>query len=478
MSLTLYWHDYETFGTDPRRDRAAQFAGVRTDCDFNIIGEPLTVYCAPAEDMLPQPEACLITGITPQTAARNGCREFEFIDLIHQQISLPGTCGVGYNSLRFDDEVTRNLLYRNFFDPYAREWRNGNSRWDLIDMVRLTQALRPEGIDWPMLEDGSPCFRLEKLAEMNGIEHQSAHDALSDVYATISLAKLIKDRQPRLYDFVFKHRGKRQVLELLQVGGMAPVIHISGMYSAKENCLAVVVALVQHPENKNEVVVYNLSVDPEALLSLDVDAIRQRVFSSKKELCEGVDRIALKTIHINKCPIITPLSALRPQDAERLGIELRRCLTHLESLKENLDELKKKLQSVYSAHSYPEEHDPDLMIYSGGFFSDKDRASMERVRALTPGQLQTTKISFNDLRLPEMLFRFRARNYPETLLPDEKAKWEAYRVNRLTANDGGGSIAIEEYQQMIVQLLNDENCNERNRNILNQLKEYGESLGI
>ncbi|MEN8260783.1 MAG: exodeoxyribonuclease I, partial [Pseudomonadota bacterium] len=221
---TLYWHDYETFGTDPRRDRPVQFAGIRTDEDLNIVGDPLVLYCTPAADMLPQPESCLITGITPQMALEKGLCEAEFIALIHEELAKPGTCGVGYNTIRFDDEVTRSTLYRNFFDPYAREWQNGNSRWDIIDMVRLTWTLRPEGIEWPVYQDGRPSFRLDQLSVANGIEHASAHDALSDVYATIGLARTIKRAQPKLFDYVFLNRGKRQAGAMLDPVQMKPVL--------------------------------------------------------------------------------------------------------------------------------------------------------------------------------------------------------------------------------------------------------------
>ena len=227
---TLYWHDYETFGLDPRYDRPAQFAGIRTDEDLNIIGEPLMIYCKLAEDSLPSPEACLVTGITPQEANEKGLAEAEFIKLIHDEFAQANTCGVGYNSLRFDDEFTRFVLYRNFYDAYAREWQNGNSRWDIIDMARLTRALRPEGINWPDREDGKPSFRLEHLTAANNIEHAGAHDALVDVYATIAFAKLIKTAQPKLYDYVYQRRRKNDVAPLLNINDRTPVIHTSRMY--------------------------------------------------------------------------------------------------------------------------------------------------------------------------------------------------------------------------------------------------------
>ena len=302
MALTLYWHDYETWGTDPGRDWPAQFAGLRTDEDLKVIGKPLSLYCYPADDMLPQPEACMVTGITPQLARMNGVIEADFFRRIHEQLALPGSCGVGYNSIRFDDEVTRFGLYRNFFDPYAREWQNGNSRWDIIDMVRLTHALRPDGIEWPSHADGTPSFRLEQLTEANGIPHQGAHDALTDVYATIELARLIKQQQPRLFDYLFQLRDKRRVASLLNLNTMQPVLHVSSKYPAERGCIAMVVPVARHPVNKNGIIVYDLAQDPEPLLSLSVEQLSERLFTPRRELPEGVERIPLKTIHLNKSP--------------------------------------------------------------------------------------------------------------------------------------------------------------------------------
>ena len=179
-SETLLWHDYETFGADPARDRPAQFAAQRTDLDLNPIGDPLCLYARPPRDYLPQPDACLITGITPQLADEKGEVEAAFIASIEAELLRPGTCASGYNSLRFDDNVTRFTLYRNLRDPYAREYGEGRSRWDLIDPMRTAYALRPDGIAWPLREDGLPSFRLEDLSRANGIEHGDAHDALGD----------------------------------------------------------------------------------------------------------------------------------------------------------------------------------------------------------------------------------------------------------------------------------------------------------
>ena len=295
---TFYWHDYETWGASPAVDRPSQFAGVRTDEDLNLLGEPLVIYCQPPVDVLPHPEACIVTGITPQVAIKEGLPEYEFIQKIHAEFSVPATCGVGYNSVRFDDEVTRYTLYRNFYDPYEREWRNGNSRWDIIDMVRLVYALRPEGIEWPVV-DGRPSFRLELLTEANGISHASAHDAFSDVEATIALARLIKLKKPQLYDYVYSHRGKREVTRLIDVANKKPLLHISSMFSSEHGCAALVVPLAEHPSNKNAVISFDLSCDPTPLETLSAEEIAERVFTANADLPEGVERLPLKLIHLN-----------------------------------------------------------------------------------------------------------------------------------------------------------------------------------
>ncbi|MBI1196138.1 MAG: exodeoxyribonuclease I, partial [Gammaproteobacteria bacterium] len=287
---TLFWHDYETSGADPRHDRPMQFAGQRTDLDLNPIGDPFVLYCRPAADCLPHPEACLLTGITPQAALDKGVNESEFISRVHDELSRPGTCGVGYNTLRFDDEITRHTLYRNFFDPYAREWQNGNSRWDIIDMVRMCHALRPEGLLWPRRDDGAPSFRLGDLASANGLLHESAHDALSDVHATIALARLVRARQPKLYDWLFNLRDKRRVRALLDIEAHTPLVHASGRISSIHASTSLIAPLAEHPVNKNAVLCYDLRFDPEPFFGLDEATLSERLFTSAEALGEGVQR--------------------------------------------------------------------------------------------------------------------------------------------------------------------------------------------
>jgi exodeoxyribonuclease-1 len=480
LSETFYWHDYETFGVDPSRDRPVQFAGVRTDFELNVIGEPLVIFARPANDFLPQPQACLVTGITPQQALTEGVPESEFISQIHEELARPGTCGVGYNSLRFDDEITRYTLYRNFHDVYGREWQNGNSRWDIIDMVRATYALRPDGIEWPLREDGLPSFRLEDLTAANGIGHEAAHDALSDVHATIAVARLIKEKQPKLYDYVLRHRGKKAVLEQLDINAMKPVLHVSGMFGAQRHNIALIVPLAMHPDNRNEVICYDLSADPQPLFDLPAASIAEHLYTRTEDLPEGVQRPGLKSLHINRCPIVVTAKMADPATAERLGISGDLCRTHLAALRDfrqaDPQSFEKKVQGIYSARQYEPITDPDRMLYGGGFFSGNDKRIMEQVHAASPEELGSQSFAFEDKRLPEMLFRYRARNFPESLSPDELAHWEEFRFLRLTDPDAGASICLEEFHSTVETLQGQEQLSDAHRQVLEKLLEYGDAL--
>lgn len=480
MPDTFYWHDYETFGANPSRDRPVQFAGLRTDAQLNVIGDPLVIYCRPANDFLPHPQACLVTGITPQKALAEGLPECEFIARIHAELALPGTCGVGYNSLRFDDEITRHTLYRNFFDPYAREWQNGNSRWDIIDMVRTTFALRPEGIEWPLREDGLPSFRLEDLTSANGISHKSAHDALSDVHATIALARLIKERQPRLYDYVLGNRDKRSVLAQLDIEGMKPLLHVSGMFGARRHNIALVVPLAVHPQNRNEIICYDLSADPQVLFDLDAEQLQELLYTRTEDLPQGTARIGLKSVHINRCPILLTPKMADPETAQRLGISGEQCRNHLEALRGHRQRdaagFSRKIQSIYEGRRYDAPTDPDLMLYSGGFFAEADKRVMAQVQGQSAEELAAGSFVFEDQRLPEMLFRYRARNYPQSLTPEEFAVWEEFRYQRLTEPQSGADFCMEEFQTEIEALTDSSEITEAQRDLLNQLLDYADTL--
>ena len=473
---TILWHDYETWGVSPKYDKPSQFAAIRTDLALNIIGEPEVFYCQPPADYLPHPEAALVTGITPQKALREGLTEAEFADRIQQLFTQPNTCVAGYNNIRFDDEVSRYLFYRNFYDPYAREWQNGNSRWDIIDMVRACYALRPEGIEWPKVTDEESgetrvSFRLELLTKANGISHEAAHDAMSDVYATIAMAKLIKERQPKLYQFLFDLRSKRKVAETIDVYNMTPIVHTSSKISSEHGCTSWFAPVSYHPSNKNAVIAIDLARDLTPLFDLTSEQIKTRLYTSYKDLGPDEKPIPVKLIHINKCPVVAPAKTLLPENAERLAIPREFCLGNLKKLKE-FPEIREKLSEVFiESNEFEPETEAEQALYSGKFFSESDKAQMEILHQLPAEQLGSHPFQFEDSRLAPMLFNYRARNFPHLLDSDEQAKWQQYCQNKLQ-NGGRGILSAEEFMMKLENLAHEHETNSAKISVLKALYEY------
>ena len=471
---SILWHDYETWGISPKFDKPSQFAGIRTDLDLNIISEPEMFYCQPPVDYLPHPEACLVTGITPQKAQRDGLTEAEFAARIHRLFSAPNTCVAGYNNIRFDDEVSRYLFYRNFYDPYAREWQQGNSRWDIIDMVRACYALRPEGIEWPKVERNGEqvvSFRLELLTMANGINHEAAHDAMSDVYATIAMAKLIKEKQPKLYDFIFNLRNKKQVAELINVADMTPIVHTSSKISSTHGCTSWFAPINYHPVNKNAVICVDLAQNITPLLTLSSEEIKARLYTRYDDLAPGEYPIPVKLIHMNKCPVIAPAKTLLPENASRLAIPRDACLENLALLKKHA-ELRDKLSDVFASSDFDNDAvDAEQALYGGNFFSHGDKAQMDILHTLSPEQLANHPFQFQDERLTVLLFRYRARNHPQTLSVEEQHKWQQHCQNKLQYG-GKGVLSLDEFMIKIENLAHDHETDKVKMSILKALYEF------
>lgn len=469
---TFYWFDYETWGSDSRMDRPAQFAGVRTDLNLNIIGKPLELYCKPPLDLLPHPEACLIHGITPQIAQERGIWEYQFAAKIHEEFSKPHTCVVGFNNIKFDDEVTRFIFYRNFYDPYEHEWKNGNSRWDVLKLIRACYALRPEGIRWPIDDKGNISFKLENLATENGISHE-AHNALSDVFATLDLARLIKKKQPKLFNYFLKLRKKDEVLRYLDLNNKKPVLHVSSMFSVNRNCAALVMPLVKHPDpkKKNEIICYDLSINPAPFIELSLEEIRERIFSTNERLKDlGLERVPLKSIRINQCPVVCDSNVLNDESiAKRLQIDRDFCKVNHEKIL-MMKNLIDKINDIYQ-YSPKEENDPEKSLYRD-FPPDADKILIHQIRILDRYELAKRQFNFIDDRFPELLFRYRARNFPETLTFNERQKWTQFCYQRLTDSRFGASIVLDDYKKELLRLEAENEQDEKSKKILAQLLEH------
>lgn len=472
---SILWYDYETFSADPATGRIAQFAGIRTNEQLEPVGKPIELFCQPSHDCLPDPVACLITGITPQQAEEKGLPESAFADRVREALGAPGTCIAGFNSIRFDDNYTRFLFYRNFIDPYAHEWQHGNTRWDLLDVARYTYALRPEGIEWPLREDGAPSFKLTHLTEANGLSHANAHDALSDVRATIDLARLIRDKQPKLFDYAYALRSKKAVSDLLFKEHGKPLLHTSGMFPAVYGHTTAIAVLGAHPRIANRVIVADLRQNPEVLLETPPDVLLELLFARRDDLPEGVERPAIKELHLNRAPLLAPFRVLNEAGAERLQLDLAECQRHFELIQQHHDAFEALARGLYVAEPAPRVLDAEAALYQG-FFSDADRQRVAQVRAMSPEKLANLQDELRDERMHELMFRYRARHAPASLRPEEAARWHDLRISRLLDEEGGAGIWAERFFASIEALRADPASTGREWLVLDQVEAWGRQL--
>lgn len=469
--MTFYFYDLETSGINARAQRIMQFAGQRTDADFNPIGEPDNWLVALTDEVLPDPEAILVTGITPQKAKEEGYTEAEFLKLFTEQVCQPDTVIVGYNSVRFDDEFMRATLWRNFYDPYEWQWQDGRSRWDLLDVVRMVRALRPEGIAWPIDKDGKPTNRLELLTKENGLGHDNAHDALSDVYATIAVAKLIKEKQSKMFEYLLNMRSKKAVLDLVRAEDPQPFLYTSGRYASEhqKTTAAIVVGQVEH----GNVLVYDLRIDASQFDGLSDDVLREQLFTRNKE----TGQLPVKVLKPNACPAVAPLGVLDAGAAESIHLTTDQVTSNLTKLRAS--GLAAKISNLYETFNsarrekFSDADDPDAQLYDG-FIPDKDKSLSRAVRSADANELADFNPEFADERLVALLPRYKARNYRQSLSESERVAWDEYKARRITQGMYG-QLSLAHYGERLAELAQIK-TDESSRFLLEESTLYGQSL--
>ena len=459
MAQTFFFYDLETSGLNPRQDRIMQFAGQRTNMNLEPIGEPYNLLVTLNDDTLPSPDALMVTGITPQKTVEEGYTEAQFARMLSEEIFTPETVAVGFNNIRFDDEFIRHLLWRNFHDPYEWSWKDGRSRWDLLDVVRLTRALRPEGINWPVDDKGEPSNRLELITSANGIAHENAHDALADVTALIAVTKLIKQKQPQLYDYLLKMRDKKVVQQLVNVDDKKPFVYASGRYD--KEFAKTTVAFPLTTSRNGGVVVYDLRYDPTPFVELSTEELSKKIFASREERqAEDFVKLPVKELQYNRCPAVAPLGVLEQGDGwQKISLDLKTVQKH-QNILLNHPDFAEKLRTIFeNKPAFKKLPDPEAQLYDG-FLNDRDRIRVEAVRNADERELVDFHPEFQDERLAPLLLHYKARNFPRSLSEDDLAQWETWRAQRLQAQLPGFMASLQrlaptatDEQQFILQEL-------------------------
>lgn len=474
MVYSIFFYDLETSGINSREARIMQFAGQRTNMQLAPIGDPVNILIKPTPDILPDPDAIMVTGITPQSTLADGVTEAEFLKTFYEEVAVPGTIFAGYNTVRFDDEFMRFLNYRNFYDAYEWQWKDDRSRWDLLDVVRMVRALRPDGIKWPFAPDGKPSNRLEYLTKVNNLDHQNAHDALSDVSATIAVAKLIQTKQPKMFEYLLSVRDKKKVAALAESGDS--FVYTSGKYPSEYEKTTVVTMLAKHPK-KQGALVYDLRHDPTEFLQLTAKQLQERWSYTRDE--NAPRRLPVKTLQYNRCPAVAPLGVLDGESQKRLQIDLEVVSANRAKLKGHPEFTEKILAALelmdkqQQAELLSHEQHVDSQLYDN-FIDSADKSVMSAVRAASPDELDSFGPSLHDQRLKALLPLYKARNYPSTLSTEEREAWERFCMQRLT--DGGQQSRLAKYFEKLLELAAAPGTTKNQQYALEELRLYGESI--
>ena len=474
MASSIFFYDLETSGLNPREARIMQFAGQRTNMQLEPVGEPVNILIKLTPEILPEPDAIMVTGITPQSTIADGISEAEFLKVFYDDIATSGTIFAGYNTVRFDDEFMRYLNYRNFYDAYEWQWKEDRSRWDLLDVVRMTRALRPDGIEWPFSPDGKPSNRLELLTAVNKLDHANAHDALSDVHATIAVAKLIQTKQTKLFEYLLSMRDKRKVAALVEAGD--PFVYTSGKYPSEFEKTTIVTLLAKHPK-KQGALVYDLRHDPAEFLSLNPKQLAERWAYTRDE--QAPARLPVKTLQYNRCPAVAPLGVYDEASQARVKIDTKTVAAHRAQLKAHPEFAKQVLEAValmdkqQQAQLVAHEQHVDGQLYDD-FISDADKNVMRAVRVANPDELDSFSAHLKDQRLKALLPLYKARNYPQRLTPDEREGWEKFCAQRLVG--GGQQSRLAKFFGRLQALSVLPGITEKQQYLLEELRLYGESI--
>lgn len=468
---SFYFYDLETSGFNPRDARIMQFAGQRTDMQLRPIGESHNLFIKLSDDVVPEPDAVLVTGITPQKTIAEGITEAEFLKHFHSEIAVPDTIFVGYNSVRFDDEFMRYLHYRNFYDAYEWQWQDGQGRWDLLDVVRMMRALRPEGIKWPVDSEGKATNRLELLTSMNGVEHNNAHDAMNDVNATIGLANIIRAKQPKLFDFLFRMKDKKEVIKLVQSG--KPFLYTSGKYSSDWEKTTAVVVLAQTPDKG--FLVYDLRFDPTEFAAMSVEQLAE---AWKWRRDDPTPQLPVKTLKPNRCPAVAPLSVLDEESKKRIKLDHatiesnhRKLLSS--QLADNVLKALSLLEKARQASFIIDESDVDARLYDG-FVGDADKTLQRAIRAAEPENVDEFKDKLQDDRLRALLPLYKARNFFKSLDSEEMVAWELFRKRKLLG--GKQESRLAKYFARLGELAEKPGLTTEQKYLLEELQLYGQSI--
>ena len=375
---TFFFYDLETSGFSARYDRIMQFAGQRTNDELKPIGQPVNLLVKLTDDILPAPGAVLTTHITPQMTVADGISEADFCRYFLEQVATPDTTILGYNSTRFDDEFIRHTLWRNFHDPYQWAWSEGRDRWDL----------------------------------------------------RISLARLLRQSQPTMWRYLLDHHDKRSVLNIITPSQPKPFVYASGRYSSsyQKTTVATVIAEGRTP---NSYLVWDLRYDPVDFTSLsEAEILSNLTADQATRRQDDFVPVPIKELSINKCPAVAPLGVLDSASEARISLSRAEAMKHYHQLNSQAGLIKRLTGAWRKRPVFPSAGDVEGKLYDS-FTPKSDQTKIRLVAAADSTGLADLHPNFTDERLDELLFRYKARQYPASLSESEEECWRKFRRAKL-----------------------------------------------
>lgn len=476
--------DTETTGVSSS-DQILQFGSIGTDANLvNNLGEN-NIFCKMRPDVIPHPMATLTHKISIKTLNEKGMSEIEFsrkVNEIMMEKSL--TCNLGYNTLRFDDQKVRELFFRNLMDPYAREWKNLNSRSDIFSLVKMINVIKPDVINWFYDDNGKKSLRLEHLAKVNSIKQTNAHDALSDVEATIGLASLIKNKAPEVYDFFIKLRRKDFVSKYCSPMGN-PFLYIGKGAEYEYNYATVLLPLAINHKNKNSVFCYDLRYDT-SLLYGDYETVNKRLYSRRDN--PELERFPIMEVSINQSPVVCPLSKINDDVFDRIRLNRADVLgraksilnneSGIDSVESDIEKINNFIDMILKNNSMDGDKDDYYSRVYNRFYSNNERSLLDNMHV---GNVDKW-LNFASLTGSVDIYNLTLRavgNFDKDILPDSlhgkckpKEEYRNWLITRWSDKSGNYGLTVDDFFNECKKVRDDMCLNSSDDNLLRELEDY------
>ena len=391
MMSYVFW-DTETTGISTSFDQILQFAAVKTDAEFNEL-DRIELRCRLHPHVAPNPGALRVTGMSIEqiTDPALPCH-YDMVRQVRARfLEWSPAIFIGYNSIKFDEELFRKALFRTLHSPYLTN-TSGNGRADAMNLVQAAAALQPGCLEVPTGDNGKSVFKLDRLAPANGFDYSNAHDAMADVLATVHLARCVSERAPEVFSRFVRFAMKSSVAAFLEE---EDAVLLTEYYFSRPYHF-VVAPFGSDPDNPAKVYCLDLKHDLDWVASLPPDQLAVWVNRSPKPV---------RSIRTNAPPALAAIDEVAEDIFGPLSPDL--IAERARRLRDDPDLCDRIMDAVMaSAVAYEDPAHVEEQLYSGGFVQPADQALIDRFhevpwsdRPALVDQMQDPRLRYHGLRL-------------------------------------------------------------------------------